>query len=231
MVAEAKYQQRNSWNQVLAGASHIPLPQVRRPEEGRRHTDARTSANLPPPITMHLDHQGPPVTYSEAASRPPQRVITSPDELEMGDVQIKTGAHEREKGGHSSYPQLDQENRNRNEQATLRKEKECELRRVCQHEARRKLVKEGAWQQEEYNHEWRASGACPDPITNPLGWCEYEWSKKDKYESPTWAGDLWSAIPMDHQQLATRMVCLWGLVKAYQWTQQNVYICLLAPTF
>ena len=64
----------------------IPSPQVRRPEEGRRHADACTSANLPPPITMHLDHQGPPVTYSKAASRPPQRVTTSPDELEMCDV-------------------------------------------------------------------------------------------------------------------------------------------------
>ena len=40
--------------------------------------------------------------------------------------------------------------------------------------------------------------------------------------------------PMEHQphgpqQLAMRMVCLWGLVKAYQWTQQSVYICPPAP--
>ena len=34
---------------------------------------------------------------------------------------------------------------------------------------------------------------------------------------------------MDHQQLAMRMVCSWGLVKAYQWTQQSVYICPPAP--
>ena len=34
---------------------------------------------------------------------------------------------------------------------------------------------------------------------------------------------------MDHQQLATQMVCSWGLVKAYQQTQQNVYICPPAP--
>ena len=34
---------------------------------------------------------------------------------------------------------------------------------------------------------------------------------------------------MDHQQLAMRMVCLWGLIKAYQWTWQSVYICLPAP--
>ena len=30
---------------------------------------------------------------------------------------------------------------------------------------------------------------------------------------------------MDHQQLAVRMVCSWGLVKAYQWTRQSTYIC------
>ena len=75
----------------------IPSPQVRRPEEGRRHADACTSANLPPPITMHLDHQGPPVTYSEAASRPPRRVTMSPDELEMCDMWVKVAACEREK--------------------------------------------------------------------------------------------------------------------------------------
>ena len=34
---------------------------------------------------------------------------------------------------------------------------------------------------------------------------------------------------MDHQQLAMRMVCSWGLVKAYQWTWQSVYVCLPAP--
>ena len=90
-------------------------------------------------------------------------------------------------------------------------------------------MKEGAQQQEEYNREQRASGACPDPITDPLGWCEYEWSRKDKYESSTWAGDLWSASPMDHQELAVRMVCSWGLVKAYQWTWQSAYICPPTP--
>ena len=34
---------------------------------------------------------------------------------------------------------------------------------------------------------------------------------------------------MDHQQLAMRMVCLWGLVKAYQQTRQNTYVSLPAP--
>ena len=34
---------------------------------------------------------------------------------------------------------------------------------------------------------------------------------------------------MDHPQLAAKMVCSWGLVKAYQWTWQNVYVCPPAP--
>ena len=34
---------------------------------------------------------------------------------------------------------------------------------------------------------------------------------------------------MDHQQLAVRMVCLWGLVKAYQQTWQNINVCPPAP--
>ena len=34
---------------------------------------------------------------------------------------------------------------------------------------------------------------------------------------------------MDHQQLAMRMVCLWSLVKVYQWTRQSTYICPPAP--
>ena len=34
---------------------------------------------------------------------------------------------------------------------------------------------------------------------------------------------------MHHQQLATRMVCSWGLVKAYQQTRQSTYVCLPAP--
>ena len=84
--------------------------------------------------------------------------------------------------------------------------------------------------QEEYNCECRASGACPDPITNPLGWCQYEWSRKGMYGSPAWAGDFMECtVPMDHHQLAVRMVCLWGLVKAYQQTRQSTYVCPPAP--
>ena len=34
---------------------------------------------------------------------------------------------------------------------------------------------------------------------------------------------------MDHKQLAVRLVCSWGLVKAYLWTRKNAYIYPLAP--
>ena len=115
------------------------------------------------------------------------------------------------------------------EEATPKKQEEHELHRIWQHDVRHRLEKEGAWRQDEYNCECRASGACPDPITDPLGWCKYEWSRKGTHESPTWAGDLWSTSPMDHQQLAMRMVCSWGLVKVYQRTRQSTYVCPPAP--
>ena len=63
-----------------------PSPPVRRSEERGRHADAHTKASLPPPITMHLDCQGPPVTYSKAASRSPWRVVASPHDLSMCDA-------------------------------------------------------------------------------------------------------------------------------------------------
>ena len=75
----------------------IPSPPVRRPEQRGRQVDTHTEASLPPPITMHLDHQGPPVTYSEAASRSPQRTVVSSSELPVCDVQLKIAAHEKEK--------------------------------------------------------------------------------------------------------------------------------------
>ena len=49
----------------------IPLSKATRPGKHLRHVDASTSAETPLPITMRLDHQGPPVSYSEVASRPP----------------------------------------------------------------------------------------------------------------------------------------------------------------
>ena len=35
--------------------------------------------------------------------------------------------------------------------------------------------------------------------------------------------------PCTHQQLAARMVCSWGLVKAYKRTRQSTYVCPPAP--
>ena len=75
----------------------IPSPPVGRPEQRGRQADTRTKASLPPPITMHLDHQGPAVTYSEAASRPPWRTVVSSSELAECNIQLKMAAHEKEK--------------------------------------------------------------------------------------------------------------------------------------
>ena len=74
----------------------IPSPPVGRPEQRGRQVDARTEASLPPPITMHLDHQGPPVTYSEATSRSPQRMVIS-SELPVYSMRLKIAACEKEK--------------------------------------------------------------------------------------------------------------------------------------
>ena len=64
----------------------IPSPPVGRPEQKGRKADTRTEASLPPSITLCLDHQGPTVTYSEAASRLPQRMVVSSSELAQCDI-------------------------------------------------------------------------------------------------------------------------------------------------
>ena len=130
----------------------IPSPPVRRPEEGRRYADVCTGASLPPPFPMHLDHQGPPVTYSEAGLQTTPKGDYFPNELEMCNMQIKITACKKEK--EATQVTLDQIwKQEQDEQAALRKEKEHDLRRVHQCKARCKLVKEGAWWQEEYNYE------------------------------------------------------------------------------
>ena len=63
-----------------------PSPPVGRPEQRGRHADTHTKASLPPPVTMHLDCQCPPVTYSEATSRSPQKMVASSSELPMYDM-------------------------------------------------------------------------------------------------------------------------------------------------
>ena len=74
-----------------------PLPPVGRSGQGERQTSTRTETGLPPVATMQLDHQGPAVTYSEAASRPPQRAETPSSESTLGDVHLKLVAREKEK--------------------------------------------------------------------------------------------------------------------------------------
>ena len=46
---------------------------------------------------MYLAQQGPLLTYSKSASRPPWRATISPNELSMCDVWVKITAHEKEK--------------------------------------------------------------------------------------------------------------------------------------
>ena len=161
----------------------VPSPPVGRPEQSGRQADTHTESSLPPPIMMHLDHQGPAVTYSEAASRLPQRTVVSPSELAECDIRLKMAAHKKEK--EAAQATLEWIRRQeQEEEAAWKKQEEHELHRIWQHDARHRLEKEGARWQDKYNHECRASGACLDPITDPLGWCEYEWSRKGTYESP-----------------------------------------------
>ena len=75
----------------------VPTPPVGRSEQRGSQADARTKASLPPPVTMHLDCQGPPVTSSEAASRLPWRTVVTSSELAMCDVWLRIAAHEKEK--------------------------------------------------------------------------------------------------------------------------------------
>ena len=74
-----------------------PSPPVGRSGQGERWTNTHTKTGLPPVVTMQLDHQGPAVTYLEAASRPPQRAEAPSSESMSGDVCLKLAAHEKEK--------------------------------------------------------------------------------------------------------------------------------------
>ena len=63
------------------------VPRETREQEGdKRYMDAGVSVDLPLPIVMKLDPQGPPVSYAEAASRPPQRKGVTKDTTCMCDV-------------------------------------------------------------------------------------------------------------------------------------------------
>ena len=74
-----------------------PSPPVGRSGQGERRTNTRTETGPSPAVTLHLDHQGPAVTYSEAASRPPQRTEAPSSESTPGDVRLKLVAREKER--------------------------------------------------------------------------------------------------------------------------------------
>ena len=74
-----------------------PLPPVGRSQQGERQASTRIESAHPPAVTMQLDCQRPMVTYSEAASRPPQRTGIPSPELTLGDVHLKLAACEKEK--------------------------------------------------------------------------------------------------------------------------------------
>ena len=103
----------------------IPSSKVMGPEECLRHADTSTSVEIPLPITMRLDCQGPPVSYSEAATRPHQRETITEDTLWMCDVHMKVVACDKEKV--ATQPTLDCiKQKEWDKQATQRKEKEHE---------------------------------------------------------------------------------------------------------
>ena len=133
----------------------------------RRHMDIGTSVDVPLPITMKLDPQGPPVSYAKAASRPPRGRL-SMRTLHICDVQMRDALRDIEKV--ATKATLDCiEWQEQSEQATQRKKKECQSKKAHQREVQQRLAKKGAEWQEKYNQQWRASGACPNPITDPLG--------------------------------------------------------------
>ena len=106
-----------------------PSPPVGRSGQGKRRTSTRTKTGLSPAVTMQLDHQGPAVTYSEAASRPPRRTEAPSSESMPGDVHLKLVAREKEK--EAARTTLEQIHRQeREEDAACKKREEQELHRA-----------------------------------------------------------------------------------------------------
>ena len=61
-----------------------PSPPVGRSGQGKRWTNTHTETRPSPAVTMHLDRQGPAITYSEAASRPPWKTEAPSSESTLG---------------------------------------------------------------------------------------------------------------------------------------------------
>ena len=102
---------------------------------------------------MQLDHQGPVVTYSEATSRPPRRIIIPSPELTSGNVRLKLAAHEKEKEAALSHSGANTKARTRRRGHPQETWEEQELCRVRWRDAMHSMEREGAQQQEEYNRE------------------------------------------------------------------------------
>ena len=80
-----------------------PSPPVGRSGQGERRTSTHTETGLPPAVTMQLDHQGPAVTYSEAASRPPWRAEIPVLQVNVRRCASQIGSSRKRKGGCPSH--------------------------------------------------------------------------------------------------------------------------------
>ena len=106
-----------------------PSPPVGRSGPGKRRTNTGTETGPSPAVTMHLDRQGPAVTYSEAASRPPRKTDAPSPKLTPGDVRLKLAAREKEK--EAARATLERIRKQEWEEDTARKKREeQELRRA-----------------------------------------------------------------------------------------------------
>ena len=214
---------------MLAGDSPSPRHQWEGQNRGEdRQTLILGLVSPPQPITMHLDCQGPAVTYSEAISRPPGGRLSPP--LNWQSVMYDLRWQPMRKRRRLLEPPLNGFRDKNKRKRPLRRN-----RKSTSSAESGNLMPGVSWRRKELGgkkNTTMSEGPLEAVLTlllTPWGWCEYEWSRKGTYESPAWAGDLWSASPMDHQQLAMRMVCSWGLVKAYQQTRQSTYVCPPAP--
>ena len=65
-------------------------------EGDRRLVDAGVSVNLPPPVVMKLDSQGPPISYAQAASKQPKNTITK-ESVRLCDIRVRDAQWDKEK--------------------------------------------------------------------------------------------------------------------------------------
>ena len=65
-----------------------------------------------------------------------------------------------------------------------------------------------------------------DPIAHPLKWLWHKWNWH-QYQTPPWANQLSLFSPCQHDLLAHKTICSWGLVKACQIQGWNQYMCPL----